>query len=274
MSDEHPTYIDIHIDSLHVGHKSGMYYNGRNFDYKPNPANRWLWKVWNMFWEEVEQLIEKHNPSHVHLSMLGEAGDIDYKMRSNEFWTKDYDVVKDNAIEVLERPMKLVDGAHFFRGTDAHVGSGGTLDELIASEYESAIPTEDGKFAHLRAEYELGGVLFDVQHKGKNRSKWGDTNLITALREEIILDRTHNKRPVPDVITRGHFHWLGATDINVSPLVVQVPSFQLPYKYIHDIDAVGRTPIVGGVVFIIKNRKVTYEPITYTFPRSKVWKQK
>lgn len=266
-----PIIIDVHIDSLHVGHKTGLYYNGDDYDHKPSKSQRWLWKCWEKMWREVEILKKKHK-AKLHISILGEAGDIDWRNRSGQFWSKNYKTVRNNAIKVLEPYIDMADWVHFFRGTEAHVGDEGTVDELIAENFVNIVKTEDGRSAHAHATYTLNNVLFDVAHHGKNRSKWAEENMLTALRNEIVLDRAKEGQPIPDVISRGHMHWSGETSVHKSPLAVQVPSFQLPYEFIFRIDPVVKTPHVGAAIFICEKGKFDYLPIVYKPERTKAWK--
>lgn len=267
--------IDVHIDSLHVGHKTGLYYDSDDFPYKPNKINRWNWKCWNLLWDDVVKLKKKHK-ARLHVSILGEAGDINYSARrSGEFWTQSYKVASDNAIKILEPISEMADWMHFFRGTTAHVGDQeSTIDEIIADNFDNIVRTDDDRAAHAHATYELEGVLFDVAHHGKNKGKWAEENPLTALRNEIVLDRAKDNSPIPDVITRGHMHWSGETTPYRKPFAVQVPSFQLPYEFIHRINIVGRRPEVGGAIFLCNKGEFEYEPKYYKPERNKTWQPK
>ncbi len=156
-----------------------------------------------------------------------------------------------------------------------NTGQNSQIDEAIADNFDNVVKQDDYNNAWYRCEYELSGVLVDAQHRGKNRSKWAKENLITALRQEIIVDRSMNNRRIPDVVYRGHFHWWGDTSIHVKPYVVQVPSFQLPNDFIAEIDPVGGTPKVGGFVAVYQNGKIADRfPLTYTYKEEPIWRPK
>ena len=268
--------LDIVISDTHVGHKTGLIYPDKLEDYKPNDMQRWLFKVWHdNFLPDVKAIIKDVKPTFIHGLTAGDMGDADFKNRSTQFWTKDINQIKSNANDLLEPFFELCNAVHCIKGTRSYTGQNSQIDEAIADNFDNVVKQDDYNNAWYRCEYELSGVLVDAQHRGKNRSKWAKENLITALRQEIIVDRSMNNRRIPDVVYRGHFHWWGDTSIHVKPYVVQVPSFQLPNDFIAEIDPVGGTPKVGGFVAVYQNGKIADRfPLTYTYKEEPIWRPK
>jgi hypothetical protein len=199
--------------------------------------------------------------------MGGDMGDMDAKGRSRQYWSKLATEVEANAVELLTPLVELFDTFHAVRGTKSHTN--GELDKAIASNFDNCA----GVGYEVR--YELEGVLCEARHKGANRSKWADENLLNGLRSKIILSRGSNKERVPDMSYRHHYHWYGTTSRDKNFRVVSVPSFQLPYdnEYIAEIDAVGETAHVGAFCAVYQNGKVVDDfPLLYTYPKENVWK--
>lgn len=265
--------IDVHIDSLHVGHKTGLYYDSPSYDHKASKSQRWLWSCWELLWDKVEALKKEHK-AYLHVSVLGEAADIDYRNRSGQFWTKNYLLAMKNAIDVLERPANLADTIHFFRGTEAHVGDEGTIDELVADNFDNTVPTAEGRPAHAHTTYELNGVLFDVAHHGVGKSKFGRNNLANNARDKYVITRASHHERIADIIARGHNHWQGSSDQDTWPLWVQTPPFQLPYEFIYRIDPYVEMPDIGAAIYICKDGKVEYEGMKYEYERTPAWQPK
>lgn len=268
--------LDIVISDMHVGQKNAIIYPDKTGDYKPNAEQKWLFKVFSKhFLPDIDSIIKDVKPDYVHGLLGGDMGDIDFKNRSSHFWTKDVLRIQENANNLLEPFFDLCDSIHCLKGTRSHTGENSQVDEAIARNFDNVVKRDDENHAWYRCEYKLSGVLVDAQHKGKNKSKWADENLITALREEIWKDRSRNNRHIPDVAYRFHFHWFGDTSIHKKPYVVQVPSWQLPNGYIAEIDSVGRTPVVGGFVAVYQSGKVVDRfPLTYTYKEEKIWRPK
>lgn len=283
--------IEIQIGDMHIGHKTAIMYPDSDLDYKPNKAQRWLFRVWDQnFLTDLQRLLDKFNPDHVHLSTMGDMGERDVKNRARDYvWARKNTAIVDNATKLLRPLIALVDHIHAVRGTMAHIGSDGGIDEAIAAQYGDTIsPTsgaviekgivirsEEGLYAHWYAEFELSGVRFDIAHHGKNRTKWTDINGLVSLGNEILLRRTKNRIRVPDVVSRGHYHWSGHTPMDMLPYVVAVPSWQLPTEYVYRIDPTTETPIVGAHVIAVEDGRLVWgERLTYTYPRGRVWKQK
>lgn len=272
MSD--PLIADIVIGDMHIGHKTAILYPYGLEDHKPNKAQRWLYRVWEgEFLPTVRELIK--DTDYVHGLLGGDMGDIDFKKRSEQFWTKDINLISDNANTLLDPLIEMCDTVHVLKGTVAHTGHNSQVDEAIARNFDNVEKRDDNNYAWYILDYYLPDrSLVNAQHYGKKRSKWGEENLITMLRNEIALEKLNNGRPVPSVAYRFHFHWSGITARNKKPIVVQVPGWQLPYDYVAQIDPVGRVPIVGGFVTLHQGGKVVnMYPLNYTY-KERIWTPK
>ena len=261
------------------GSKFSIMHPQNGADHKPNKIQRWAFAVWNKkFLPDVERILETYNPDYVHLSEIGDLGELDYKNRNaEEVWTrKDTDIVENHA-RLLEPLYNMVDSVHFVRGTKAHIGEDGGIDEKIAEDCNKTVATNektsDGNKvkAGWYAEFTLSGVHFDIAHHGKNRSKWTDINGLTSLGNEILLKRAKNGQKIPDVVSRGHYHYGEHTPYDKKPYVVSLPSWQLPNTFVFRIDPTTETPHIGGHVIIVKDGKIIYaERLRYFSGRNKI----
>lgn len=284
--------VEIQISDTHIGHKTAIMYPDpqADFEHKINKPQRWLFKTWNIFTDDIERILDTWKPDHVHLSLLGDMGDVDYKDRSRQFWTKDQEVIRENFENLLRPIVAFANSMHTVRGTKAHVGDEGGVDERIASTYGelldpvTGVKLSDGiaikadghkQYSHWFAEFVLAGVRFEIAHHGRNKTKWTTLNGLASLRAEIILGRTEDGDKIPDVVSRGHFHWSGHLPWDMKPYMIAVPSWQLPTDFIYRIDPVLRSPIVGGHVIVARDGKVVYgERLNYQYPRKRAWVQR
>lgn len=94
---------DIVIPDTHVGHKLALCHPRGLGDYKMNAAQKWVWKCWDKnFRPDLQAYLDKWKPDYIHGLFGGDMGDIDFRNRSTQFWTKDVLRIQDNANELLE----------------------------------------------------------------------------------------------------------------------------------------------------------------------------
>lgn len=272
------TSVEIQISDLHIGSKYAIMHPRNAADHKLNKQQRWLFRTWeNRFLPGVENIINKFKPDYVHLSELGDLGELDTKDRNpEELWTLNEDDIITNHADLLAPLFEMVDSVSYVRGTKAHVGRDGGIDEKIAKDCDKTNPTKykksDGSplYAGWYAEFTLSGVHFEIAHHGRNRSKWTDINGLTSLGNEILLKRTKNNQQVPDVVSRGHYHYGLHTPFDIKPYVVAIPSWQLPTNYVQRVDATTETPHVGWHVIIAKDGAIIHgERFRYFVERDK-----
>lgn len=265
--------MDIQIGDTHVGHKTGiMYPHKYTGDYQTNPVQQWIWLTYkHHFLIDLKSLITELKPGYIHANLGGDLGDIDQKDRSQQFWSKDPSLIADNAHEVLLPVMELCDDVHSIKGTKSHTGHNSFVDDIISKKFDNVVRRNGDDSTFPRVVYDINGIRVDVQHKGKNKSAGTILNLMNSLRRDIIIDRAANKIPIPDVVVRFHNHW-GGISSDMRPIIVQNPSWQLPYDYIHEIDAVGTTPVIGCTVLLYRNGEVDIKKFWYTYRLEKVWK--
>jgi hypothetical protein len=266
-SRKHPIYMDIAIGDLHDGHYTGIASRNMPEGKVLNKGQEWLLGVFNQrFIPELKHIIKKLKPKLVHGLTGGDMGDMDAKGRSAQYWSKKATVITENAIEVITPFIELLDCFHAVRGTKSHTNA--ELDSSIAKNFDNC------EGVGYEARYILDDVYCIARHKGKNRSVRADENLLNGLRSDIIKRHAAQKTRIPDISYRHHFHWFGTTPEYKPFRVIQVPSWQLPYDhdYVAEIDAVGGTAYVGGVVSVIqKGKLVEVIDLLYTYPKEKPW---
>jgi len=271
--------IEVQVSDLHIGSKFAIMHPRNAADHVPNVVQRWLFQVWEReFLPDLERILKKHKPDYVHLSELGDLGETDYKGRNREeLWTLKTDDIRQNHADLIAPLHKLVDAVTFVRGTKAHVGEDGGIDEQIARDCTIAVGTgerlSDGReiMAGWYSEFTLCGVHFDVAHHGRNANKWIQISGLLSLGKEITLKRIEHGERIPDVICRGHYHKGLHTPLDMKPYVVTLPSWQLPNVFSYRIDPTVETPHVGGHVIIVEDGEILEGiRLRYTYPRKEI----
>jgi hypothetical protein len=266
----------VQIGDAHIGHKTALMHLTKHKpeDYKPNAAQRWLSKTYhNEFLPDVDRIFTKYNVDHVHLDLMGDMGEKDHKNRNpHEVWAKREDHAVKNALAVLNPLIEKADTVRSVRGTLAHIGNDGGLDEMIAQDCDKIITKTKGVYSEWFWEYILEGVHFETRHHGRNRTKWTTVNGLTSLSVEIFLKRSERGEPVPDVSSFAHFHYSEHAnwDRKPYPYIIAVPSWQLPSTFVYRIDPTIETPHVGGHVLIVEDEEILLSKrLRYFVPRSK-----
>lgn len=92
------------------------------------------------------------------------------------------------------------------RGTATHVGVAAEHEETVATTL-GAVRGEDGRYAHYRVNFELGGKIVNaLHHIATVGREWTETNALQAEIGSIFADAAKNGKTIPDIILRGHRH--------------------------------------------------------------------
>lgn len=220
-----------------------------------SPGQRWLWENWLRFTDHLGEQKVKHGVPLIGF-INGEAVD--------KNWHKTSQLVSVNTSDILRlgkrvlRPfVDVCDHLILTRGTEAHSGINGELDEIIA-EQMGATPDPLGRYARWTWNDEVAGVLWDVAHHpgagGTRESATGRAALTLGM--ETILRYERLGLPRPHLIIRGHNHVPGDSGDNFftadrKTRAYILPGWQLPTSFTYRIN--GSELPVGGLVVKCSN---------------------
>jgi hypothetical protein len=243
--------------------------------YRASELQRWIWRQWLSFWAEIEERKREMNcPLHVILN--GELADDNYHHTTQLVTRNPADQLK-FALLVLAPVMRLLgDGDHLFvlRGTEAHSGVNGSMDETLAREL-GATPAEPELevVSHWRLWAEFERVRFDVSHHppgGNGRRPWTKPNFAATLAAMATWEYMDSKVKRPHLRVYGHVHD-AADSYDVHPVRVVInPSWQLTTAYGHRIG--GNALPVGGSYVICEKGSYDLHKRLYHWPLKGYWK--
>ena len=168
---------------------------------------------------------------------------------------------------------RLVDksAAYFhIRGTEAHVGSSGAQEELLARRL-GAIPDSDGNHARWEMWLSLHGHLCHLTH----HITGGTLYASTATGREMVTNYVESGRwgyRAAQVIVRSHLHVYeesreyGDGGLRISLIT---PAWQLKTSYVYRNRARMSEPQLGGVLIRKGNEELHTRAIVYPMQRSK-----
>ncbi|MGC9423766.1 hypothetical protein [Vibrio sp.] len=265
----------ILIADTHINSKTGLCGPNVIDDdgdiHRQNLIQEWLWYTWNKCLNDIKRLTKKYYRTVI---FNGDIVDLDAKKRSNQMISRNPATILRMADQVVSPLIEFADRSFFVRGTEAHVGRSGWIEEMMAERY-SAEPNKDfGQFSwwHLRAVF--SGVKFDVAHHnslgGLPYTYPNNMNRLVQMTRLAYLDW---EEPVPDVVVRGHMHRFVDTGYTFSTRGVSLPCWQFHNAYLYRIRKENDMPHIGAVVVICDDGEKELIPLLYKPKRSPAWKR-
>ena len=246
------------VSDLHINSTSGLCTPSFKLDngvsYSASEQQRWLYQEWNKFWFQVGMLAhENDQESNVVTVINGDLVDLN-RYSPNELVSLNRADVVRMATETLE---PLIENSHkivIIRGTEAHVGNQGELEELVARSMPKEKIIKDnntGLRSFWRLQLEIEEVLFDFAHVGQIGGRtWTRNNPLNGLASEIALNCLKYELPMPKYVIRSHFHQYAESSFDFPIKVIQTPCWQLNNSYVYKI-GIATPPSIGALVFTL-----------------------
>jgi len=266
----------IAVGDLHVNSTVAISKPVVNLDdggtYRASKSQRALWYSWLDFWQSVEELDVDRRV----LVLKGDIGELDAKRRSTQLITINKATVLSMVIDVLEPALMLADRIIVIRGTMAHTGKSGWLEETLADDLDNVIHNEhSASWWHFRGTVE--GVRFDISHHAQMGGlPWTEKNAANKI-ASIIEHRyaVKMKQPIPHIALRSHNHKRSDSGDNSECLAVCLPCWSSTTEFGYRIGRENDLPDIGGDVYICENGEYQRTAYKYkpTQPR-RIWSLK
>ena len=268
----------IIVSDLHVNSTVGLSLPSVNLDeggtYRASPTQRALWKAWLDMWDTIakRELFEGRKV----LFINGDIGELDTKRRSAQLITLNKAVVLRMVLDVLQPALDVVDSVVVIRGTMAHTGKSGWLEEAVADDLDNAIHDKDSaSWWHFRGVTE--GVRFDIAHHATmGRLPWTEKNAGNKI-AAIIVNRymVDMKQKPPDIAVRSHNHRYSDSGGNFETFAVCSPCWSGATEFVYRIGQENSVPSIGGLVFVCEDGKYDYYPQFYrSEAEQRIWATK
>ena len=211
--------------------------------YMPNKGQEWLWNNWEEAWAKIKSVKRKNRQAKLHLVINGDLTDGDHH-RTTQIATGHEGVHIHCAMEVLRVPLALKpDSIHILRGTPAHVGRAGGMEEGLAKALKSqgwkvVEDPDTGNASSYHRLIKVGDLTFDIKHHGRmGRRAHTKGPYMRWYAQDIFFNYLMDKETPPDLAIRSHFHQF--TDSGkihkIKTRAVALPAWQLATEYVHRV---------------------------------------
>jgi predicted phosphodiesterase len=203
--------------------------------------------------------------------MNGDLLEKDEKNRTNQVISRNgADIVK-MAEQTIEPVVEMANRLYFVRGTEAHVGQGAEMEEIVAADLGAEKDEERGTSSWWQIRRRFGGVQFDISHHtGMGSRPWTEKNAANALAAMLVYEYSEWGERLPQVALRGHVHRVSDSGINFPIRALTMPCWTLATPYIHRMGAGNKMPHIGGFVFVCSGGEYDFFPRVYPFKREAV----
>jgi hypothetical protein len=233
-------------------------------------AQQWLWQCFEDFQRAIVR--EYRAGDRLYGVHVGDGPDMNF--RTAQLHTTDPGGAVSLFVETI-RPFRELceDGWWLVRGTEAHGGTSGNLEELAARLLEATHYPADNKLASCwLLRLELAGVKLDLTHHGPlGRLPWTKANGLMRVASEIIDAHVEAGEVVPDLAVQGHNHIWADTGTNRRRLrAISLPCWQLPTSYGFRVSP-RRSTDIGGALVICEDGRFEVQPFLYPVKMEARW---
>ena len=221
--------------------------------YRSSRGQRWLWRNWLSFWDDVSTLAEKHDNAEIWTVFNGDMVDVNGRhMQTQTISLNEADVFR-MTLDTIQPAIDYASRAFVIRGTAAHVKSSASMEEKIAADIGAEKCGDNHSWWELLIECEH--VTFDIRHHGPlGRLPHTRGNALNRRAVELMLKYANKK--CPDVGIQSHNHRFSSSSDEYPIKLYALPAWQLITEFINRIGNIMPADI-GGAMFVCSEGKYT-----------------
>ena len=248
------------VGDTHTNSTVGLVVPTTNLDdggtYHSSKGQRWLWRKWLSFWGEISTVAEKHQAS-VWTVFNGDLVSRLVKHQTSQVISLNDAVVKSMAIDTLMPALDRSDRTFVLRGTAAHVGLSGEMEEEIAEDIGAEMCGDNHSWWELLLECD--SVLYDIRHHGPlGKMEHTMGNALNRRAKEMEDLYWSQNRKCPEVAIQSHNHRFATSSDQYAVKVYALPAWELKTDFVHRIGII-KPADIGGMYFICD--KGEYTPV-------------
>ena len=159
--------------------------------------------------------------------------------------------------DMIPYSYEMADRVFVVKGTDAHTGKDGRLENLFAHFLDNAVPdpVEDNP-AWWWVTGKFGGLQVDICHSTTMGGRpWTEMNGINYLSSDVLQRYAERNDRPPDLAIRGHVHRHFDTYDNKRVRAITLPCWKLTDSFGHKKNP-NRMAHIGAMAFVIENGNI------------------
>ena len=274
MLTSNPTDILVLTGDWHVNDTVGLcpplFHRGDGDSHNPGKGQQELHNAWQQIWVEAARRKALYG-ARVYAICMGDLGDMNSHSKTQLISAQKKDV--QDALYQLSRNMTTVaDHVFVLRGTPAHVGGAGEIEEQFADDVGAERNTERGNHSWWVLKMQVAGVRMAFAHHPPTQSKRPDCrNQAVARAAAISVIRAIRRHARPrDLYAWGHVHYF-AEGTEMGAWGLQIPCLKLVGEYGHRIGQTDHIEPVGAVFLEIAAGQFRYDPMLFEPKEDAEW---
>ena len=215
--------------------------------YRPSKEQRQIWRAWLALWGKVADLKREYQCPVVAVCN-GDLGDVN-KHDGVQLVTVYRPAIQDAMLDVCKMMLDVADKVIIIRGTAAHSGGSGELEEWLARDI-GAVSSPTGTASWWIWKADIEGVTFDVSHHPPTGTSLSGKRGQAAARaaERVALDYLRYRVEPPKVAVAHHNHFWGCGQ-DMGVWFYYGPPLKWVGAFGHRIGKSYRAEAVGGLIF-------------------------
>jgi hypothetical protein len=230
-----------------------------------------MWRKWLDYCGKVRQRAKDVGAAGIVVALNGDIVDGDHH-RTTQVMTHNETTQMRLAYDVLKHLIEDAGPCYVMRGTEAHVGGSGRMEEKIAEDID-AVKHGDNYSAFHRY-IEVHGTRINLAHHGKlGGLQWTKANGAHSLAGEILISYADRGEKPPHLVFRAHFHQYADTYHNYKSIrLIAMPAWELATAYVHRRKPDSVADIGGIIVTCYPNCKYEVEVVLNPLPKRRAEK--
>ena len=263
---------DFHTNDL-CGLCPPVYHREKLSEHRPGKAVKALWQAWCEFWTLMATKKQETGAELVAFC-VGDLADINVHSQIQLISFNKADILR-AMVDVAQPMLEVADCIFVIRGTAAHTGGNGLLEELFAQDIGAEPCPDEDSASWWIVRAELGGVRIDVSHHPPTSSRVPWTLNQAAARAAAVAAARYQKeglsREIPQVCVWGHTH-VSAQGMELGTHGIFLPPWKLVGAFGHRLGAGAHVERIGGLWLLCQDGHYTWDFERWQLRRPTIWR--
>lgn len=238
---------------------------------RPNPIQSHLYERFSKYLDTLRGATRKGDKVYgIHLA---DAVDNIAQAKTTQLISRNEADIVRGGYDTLRPWVDLCrDGVFMIRGTPAHVGQSGYLEEILADRIGTLRWPKDSSTASLPyLEATFGGVFIHAAHHATlGRLPWTRLNSLGNQSYKLVNAYAKKHQPPPTIALRGHCHRTADSHDAYPVRFIIAPCWQMQTEYGNKLSP-GELPEIGGIIITIDGGQVDVNTIIYPPDPEAAW---